>query len=188
MGEVVAAVPGVEEGDGFDGEAAAVIGMDEAALELVLGEGLEHHDPAGVEAFDELEGPLDWGGGGVMEGGPGFFVVRLDGGPVLGEGEADAGEGVHVAVGHVVDELADGPAAFAVGGGELVVVQAVDGVAKLLGKLGERADGLHAVSEGDTGGREGEAADGITHVPGGRGRGAVLSHGKTVAQFGEGAS
>ncbi len=107
--------------------------MAEAALPLVVGEGLEEHDPAGVEGFDELERPLD-GGGGVVQRGPGLLVVGLDGGPVLGEGEANADEGVHVAVGDVVDELADGPAAFAVGGVELGVVRPLTALRSSVGR------------------------------------------------------
>ncbi len=95
---------------------------------MLVVKGLEEHDPAGVEGFDEFEGPLD-GRGGVVQGGPGLLVVGLDGGPVLGEGEANADDGVHVAVGDVVDELADGPAAFAVWRVELLVAEALDGVA-----------------------------------------------------------
>ena len=47
VGEVVAAVPCVEEGGGFDGLGAAV-GVVEGALPLLRLEGVEEHDPAGV--------------------------------------------------------------------------------------------------------------------------------------------
>jgi len=147
VGGVVAGVPGIEEGGEFDGHGAA-IGVAEDALPLSLVEGLEEHDPAGVEGFDEIEGPFD-GGDGVVEAGPGVFVVGLDGGRVFGEGEFDAKEGVHVGVGDVVDELADGPAAVAVGGSELRVVEVVDGVAEVVGELGEDGDGGEAVVGGD---------------------------------------
>src|ERR1700736_593513 len=95
VGEVVTAVPAVVESGEFDGLGAA-LGMTEAALPLLFREELEEHDPAGVEGLDEFERPLDWGSA-VVKSRPGGFVVRLDGGPVFGEGEADADEGVHVA-------------------------------------------------------------------------------------------
>ena len=161
VGGVVAGVPGVEAGRELDGDGAAV-GMAEAALPLGLVEGLEEHDPAGVEGFDEVEGPLD-GGGGVVEDGPGVFVVGLDGGPVLGEGELEAEDGVHVGVGDVVDELADGPAAVTVGGSELGVVEVLDGVAKVGGEIGEDGDGGEAVVAGDGLGRL-ELADGVPGI------------------------
>ena len=60
VGEVVATVPGVEEGGGLDGLGSAVW-MLEGALPLLGGEGVEEHDPAGVEGLDEGERPL-WRG------------------------------------------------------------------------------------------------------------------------------
>ena len=129
VGGVVAGVPGVEEGGELDG-AGSHLGVAEASLPLGFVERLEEHDPAGVEGFDDVEGPLDRAGD-VVEEGPGVFVVGLDGWPVFGEGELDADDGVHVGVGDVVDELADGPAAVAVGGGELGVVEILDGVAEV---------------------------------------------------------
>ena len=147
VGDVVAGVPGVDEGGEFDC-LGTVFWVAEASLPFCLGEGLEEHDPAGVEAFDELEGPLD-GGGGVMEGGPGGLVVGLDGGPVFGEGEADTYDGVYVAVRDVVDDLTEGPAAFAVWGVELRVSEALDGVAEFAGEIGEGCDGTLAVVHGD---------------------------------------
>ena len=62
----------------------------------------------------------------VGEFGPAGFEVRLDRGDILGEREFETGEGVHVAVGDVMDQLADGPAAGAVGRVELLVVEAGD--------------------------------------------------------------
>ncbi len=72
--------------------------------------------------------------------GPGGFVVGLDGGPIFGERELEADVGVGVAVGDVMDDLAHGPAAVAVGRVELGVAQALDGGAKLLGKLAQSVD------------------------------------------------
>ncbi len=139
MGGVMPAVPGVEAGGEIDGH-GSVDGVAEAALPLLLLKGLEEHDPARVEGFDEVERPLD-GGGGVVEGGPGLFVVGLDGRPVLGKGEFDAEEGVHVGVGDVVDELANGPTAVAVGGSKLIVAEVLNGVAEVGGQVGKDADG-----------------------------------------------
>jgi hypothetical protein len=166
VGYVVAAVPAVGEGGQLDGRGAA-FGVAVAALPLVVGEGLEEHDPAGVEALEELEGPLD-GGCCVAQRGPGGLVVGLDGRPVLGEGEAYSDEGVHVAVGDVVDELPDSPAAFAVGRVEVGVLQAFDSVAQFGWEIGQSSDGAEQLIFGDLFGR-GELADGIARVEIGHG-------------------
>ena len=139
VGDVVAGVPAVEEGGVFEVHAAHD-GMDEAALPLLVGQVLEQHDPAGMDAFEDLEGPLD-GGGVVVEVGPGGLVVGLDDGPVFGEGEAQSDDGVHVTVGKVMDDLARAPAAITVGEVELGVAKALDGVAEFAGEIGEGGDG-----------------------------------------------
>ena len=148
---VVAGVPGVEESGTLDSDAAA-FGMDEAALPLSGIQRLEEHDPASVQAFDEVEGPLD-GSGGIVKYGPGGLIVGFDGGPIFGKGEFDAGERVHVGVGDVMDELADGPAGFAVGGVELLGGKAMDGIVEFTWKIGEFTDGGKAVVVGDGFGR-----------------------------------
>lgn len=153
MGDVVAGVPGVE-GDGFGEGLAAVDGVNVAALPLVFAEGAEEGGPAGVEAVEDVEGGLDGGGAGVGEVGPEFLVVGDDGGPVLGDGEAHADVRVDVTVGEVMDELADGPAAIAVGGIELGIGKAGDGGAEILGKGGEDGDGGGVVGEIDFGAAE----------------------------------
>ena len=114
--------------------------MDEAALPLLFRKVLEELDPAGMDAFEDLERPLD-GGGVVVEVGPGGLVVGLDGWPVFGEGKAQADEGIHVTVGEVVDDLARAPTGIAVGEVELRVAEALDGVAEFAGEIGEGGDG-----------------------------------------------
>src|ERR1700728_2534849 len=122
MRGVVAGMPRVES-DGFRERLAAVIGVFVAALPLVAGEGAQEDGPAGVEALNEVEGGVDGGNAGVVKLSPEFFVVALDHRPFFSEGETRADIGVHVAVGNVVDKLADGPAAFTVGGVELGVAE-----------------------------------------------------------------
>ena len=111
-----------------------------------------------------------------MELCPGFFVVGLDGGVVLGKGVADAEEGVHVRIGDVVDELPDCPAAFAVGGIELALAELGDGVAEVFRELGEDGDGGGAIFRGDGGGRA-EVADGVAWI--GRGLRLGVVRGET---------
>jgi len=63
----------------------------------------------------------------------------------------------------VVDELADGPAAFAVGGVDLGLAEVADGLAELLGHLSKGEDGVATIFGCDAGGRS-ELADGIARV------------------------
>jgi hypothetical protein len=146
MGGVVAGMPGVEC-DGFGERLAAVIGVFVAALPLVAGEGAEEDGPAGVEALDEVEGGVYRGSARVVELGPEFFVVALDHRPFFSEGEARADVGIHVTVGNVVDELADGPAAFTVGRVELGVAEAVGGGAEILRQGSDGSDVRGVVGE-----------------------------------------
>jgi len=161
VADVVAGVPGIEEQKMVKRHAAA-LGVGYPALPVLDGEGLEEHDPAGVNAFDELERPLG-GGVGVGQLGEGFFVVALDDGPVFGEGFPYAVEGGGVRVGNVMHDLADGPAAVAIGRVDLAGVEVADGFAEELGEFGERLDGVAAVFWGN-GLRQREGAYGIAEV------------------------
>ena len=116
--------------------------MAEGALEVFGAHRSEDGVPALVEGFEEGERDLDGRLLHVGELGPAVFGVGLDGGLVLGQAELEADVGVHVAVRHVMDHLADGPAAVAVGGVELPVVEAGDGGAEGGGGAGDGGDGF----------------------------------------------
>jgi hypothetical protein len=70
----------------------------------------------------------------------------------------------------VVDELADGPAAFAVRSVELFVAETFDDVAKFAGHVGDGGDGTDVVVAGDGSGA-GELSDGVARVEIGHGVG-----------------
>ena len=116
-----------------------------------------------MEGGEEEQGDVDFGGGGVGEFGPEFFGVGFDDGGVFGEGEAAADVGIHVAIGDVVDGLANRPAAGTVGGIELGGSEAVDRGAEELGGGGDGVEELAAVGGGDGFG-PGELADGVARV------------------------
>jgi hypothetical protein len=141
VGDVMAAVPGVEEEQPVDG-ARAVIGMDQDATELIGGERTPEADPAVMQSLEESEGDVDRAGFRIEKLRPAIFVIGLDRGLVFGEGETMADVGVHMAVGDVVDDLADGPAAFAIGSVELGGREITDGGAKPGGSVGDDFDGL----------------------------------------------
>ena len=173
-------MPGVE-GDGFGDGLAAVFGVVVAALPLIFGEGAKQEHPAVMQCVKETEREIGGSREGVGQLGPELLVVGLDDGPVLGEREADADVGVHVAVGEVMHELADGPAAVAVRRVELGGTEAFDGGAEILRKRGENSEG--GVVVGDVGFGTAESSHGVAGVNdsgrggGGRGGGAHTPQG-----------
>lgn len=94
MGYVMAGMPGVVHG-GYGEGCGATFGVVVAALKLRRTHRLQEHDPAGVDAFEDIDRPFD-GSCGVMELGEGLFIVAGDGGPVFGEGFTEAMKGRHV--------------------------------------------------------------------------------------------
>jgi len=161
VGDVVAAVPGVESG-GFSEGLAAVFRMNITTLPLIALQGSEKQDPAGVQAFENLKRKIDGSGPSIGKIGPELLVVRFDGGPVLGEGEAHADVRVHMAVGEMVNQLADGPAALSVRGIELSVAQAVDGGAQVFRQRGDGGDVRGVI--GEIGFSAAESADRVARV------------------------
>src|ERR1019366_9201858 len=129
MGGMVPPVPGVERQIGVQAYQTE-FGMAERAGEIGVAEGFEQQGPAGVQAFDELQGWLHGAGARIGQFRPGLLIVGADSGLRLGERQAQADIAVHVAVGDVVDSLADGPTAGPVWGIELRIVQAADGIAE----------------------------------------------------------
>jgi hypothetical protein len=184
VGGVVAGVP-VVEGDGLGDRLAAVFRMGVAALPLFFGEGTQQDYPTVVQCVEETKREVGRSGAGIGQLGPEFLVVRLDGGPVLGEREADADAGVHVAVGDVMDELADSPAAVTVRRVELDRAEAFDGGAEVFREGGE--DRKRSGVVGEVGFGAAEFSDGEAGVDyGGCGGGAHTPQGTPARGAGQG--
>src|ERR1039457_4188249 len=113
-----------------------------------------------------MQGRLHRGGARIGQLGPGLLIVGPNGGLALRQRQAPAYVAVHVAVGDVMDGLADGPPFRAVRCIELRVVQPAHGVAVEHGGGGDLRDQC-GVSVGRHGLLKIELADGITeiHVP-----------------------
>jgi len=135
---VMTRVPCVE-GENRGKILAAVFRMVVAALEVRFRKGLEQCDPALVEGCDHRDGAIDRKAA-ICQAGPGSFVIRLDSGPIFSEGQLVSDVGVGMAVGDVVYELANGPAAFAIGCVELGVGKAVNGGLQTLRKSAQVFD------------------------------------------------
>ena len=102
MCDVMAAVPGVEGEGLLERHFSVVLGVKIFALPIGGGERAQEDDPALVQCVEKIERRGD-GRFRVGEFGPAGFEVGLDCWYVLGEREFESGEGVHVAVGDVVD-------------------------------------------------------------------------------------
>ncbi len=132
-------MPGVEVQEFIESHWAGD-GVDEFAGEGFDGSEFEEDGEAEVDVFDDGERGFD-GECGIGEKRPGVLVIRLDGGLVFGEGEAEADEGIHVRIGDVVDELTDGPAAVAIGGIEICLPEGVKCGFEKLGQIADLGDG-----------------------------------------------
>ncbi len=157
----------VVESDGFGDGLTAVFRMVVAALPLVFGKSAKEEHPAIMQGVEEAERVLGGSCKGVVQFGPELLIVGLDGGPILGERQADADVCVHVAVGDVVDELADGPATVAVRRIELGVAEAVDSGTQIFRERGKGSDVRAVIGEIRFGAME--FADGEAGVDGERG-------------------
>src|SRR5882762_7392277 len=79
---------------------------------------------------------------------PEMFRVRLDGRIVLAKAELESNKPIHVAIGHVVDDLARGPASGAVRGIELSFGEALNSRAKFGGCFSYLIEQLCALLSG----------------------------------------
>ncbi len=119
-------------------------------------------DPAAMQRRKQRQRIID-GQRTIGESGPGSLVIRLDGGPILSEGELVADVAVGVAVGQVMHHLAHRPSAFAIGRIELRIAQSRHGLAQA---IGQRAQSLNVrrANSGHAAGQWAVAADGKPQV------------------------
>src|SRR5580658_5868409 len=110
---VMPAVPGILRQQKIH-RRRAPLRMAEPARPIGGAERAQENHPALVEIVDQHKGRLDRRRLGISKFSPQGFFVGLDGGLVFRERELEARQGVHVAVGDVVDQLADGPAAWTI--------------------------------------------------------------------------
>src|ERR1700680_130219 len=144
VGDVVAAVPGVE-GERFVERHHATLRMAELARPIGGGKRAEKRDPAAVERFEQGERSLDRRRFGIGKLGPTRFIIGLDGRLVFRQREFEADVGVQVAVRQGMNQLADGPAAWAVGRIELLGREALYRGAKMRGRLIDLIDHIAAL-------------------------------------------
>jgi hypothetical protein len=128
---VVPAVPRVAGQRDGERDLAAVLRVQVATGEVVVAERAQQRRPATVERVEELERDLDRSGRDVPQLGPAGLVVGLYRRRLFGERELEPHVAVEVAVGEMVDDLADGPAAGAVRASEVGGAGAGERVAQL---------------------------------------------------------
>jgi hypothetical protein len=182
MSKMMVAVPGVERQDPID-VVLAGLGVDEAAREIPCFERAQQGDPARVHGVKQRERDLDGSQFGVFEPGPGVFVVGLDGGHVFREGPLGADVGVELAVGQVVNDLADGPATVAIRRVELFGGEAGDRLAHTQRQPRDLADVAGASLRGGTwvGGKASNRVAGVVRA----GLQSRFSVGHKVSRWGE---
>ena len=93
---------------------AARHGMVVTLAEVIIGERLKQCDPALMQSSEENKRDLDGQPATISQLSPRSLVVGFDGWPFLGKGELEADVGIGVAVGEVMNELANSPAAVAI--------------------------------------------------------------------------
>ena len=138
---VVAAVPGILKEYPVHCE-RPVIGMDEHAAELIRGERTPEPNPPIMKSIEKREGRIDGTGLCVRQLRPETFVIRFNGWLLFGEREAKTDVRIEVAVRNVVNDLANGPSAFAIRRVQLRGREATGGGAKLGRSLGNNFDRL----------------------------------------------
>lgn len=101
--------------------------MLEGPLEVGSIERSQCSNPANVQSFEKSEGHLDGCILRFLELGPAIFHVGPDHGRLFGQRQLETYVGIHVAVGNVVRDLSNCPAAVAIGRVELRIAETIDG-------------------------------------------------------------
>src|SRR5687768_5391948 len=127
MRDVMTRVPRVHLSVAIERLQLRILRMNERSRELLLAEDLVDGNPARVQCRQQVQRNPNRQAH-VAKLGERLFVVRLDCGVLLGQRELDSGEAVHVAVGHVMDHLADSPSIGTIRRVELRVSQPGDRV------------------------------------------------------------
>ena len=137
--DVMLAVPGVEC-QGLIEVHGAQLGMAEHARPIARRDRAEQRDPSLVQIFKQRERCFHGSCRRVAKLGPARFFIGLDGGHIFGEREFESHVGVHVAVGNVMRELANGPTAGTIGRVELRGREAGYGGGEARGRFGDRVN------------------------------------------------
>jgi hypothetical protein len=137
--------------------------MEEGTLPVGVGEFAEHEHPALVERIEQGERGFDGSALRLGQFGPEILHVGLDGGLVFGERQLETDVRVHVAIGNVMSDLAEGPAAIAIGSIELLVGKSAEGGTQSGGSLLDVVLAFLFLFDGERA-RVGEFSDGIARV------------------------
>lgn len=141
-----------------------MVGVEEAALEVLGPEGAQEMDPPLVEALEERQRGLDRRGAHIREFSPAGFVVRFDGRLVFGQCELEPDERVQMAVGNVMHDLPDRPATVSVRRLELLFVETVHDLAQMRRCRGDFVDELPPLLRGERSGRRLELSNRISRI------------------------
>ena len=138
-------------------------GMNELAIPIGIAHQAQQAHPAIVQGIEQGERNFDGSIAHVGQLGPFAFGVRFDGGFVFCKRQLEADVGVHVAFGNMMNHLASGPAAGAIGRVELGGRERKCGFAKKARRFSNLRNPLAAVGGGDRLG-EREFSNGVLKV------------------------
>src|SRR5260370_2475825 len=123
----------------------------------------QQRDPAPVHALQQGKRNLNRSQGVVRQVGPSLLIIRLDGRSLFRECQLATDISVQVAVGNVVDKLANGPAAVTVWHIQLAVGKTEDGFRNTLRQGADHLD-MAGSDFGRWVGVRGKAANGIPRI------------------------
>ncbi len=119
VGYVVVRVPGVKGQHAVERHRAR-FGVDVPSLPVLFRHTAHQNNPALVQAIEQSSAKRRWAcPTTIIQSRPGRFIVRFDDRIRLGERQLETNVRVHVAVGNMMHDLANGPSAFAIRGVEL---------------------------------------------------------------------
>jgi hypothetical protein len=137
--DMVAAMPGVVANHIVEGHRSH-FWMTQASRKVLGRQRAQQDVPAMVKGFQQRERNFDGSIARVLQLGPESLVVGLDRRLIFGERKFASDVRIHMAVGNVVHDLPDGPAAWAIGRIKLPLGEPGNSVSQSLGRRGNLRD------------------------------------------------
>ena len=123
--------------------------MHEYAAELIRSESTPEPYPAVMKSIEKHQGNFDWTGLCIRQLRPEIFFIGLDRWLLFGERKAKAEVCIEMAIREVVNDLANGPAAFTIWSIELGWRKLAGSGAELGGSFGDGINRLLAQQRGN---------------------------------------
>src|SRR5215467_3041391 len=162
MRHMMATVPRIHLED-FTQYLTAIFRMIIAPLPLLLGERFEQCDPPVMQWLQQMQRNFDWKRVRIMKLSPELFIVSWYQRPVFSQCTLCTHVGIDVAVGNVMNQLADRPAAFAVWCVDLSTGESMHGRTQIFRQGSQHGNGGPALLWGLVN-RTSKFSNGITRI------------------------